>query len=104
MFSNREIQNRVKSGYIERLGTRLKKMRKQLIDRDWTGLKSEAGHLAEGANNFGYQDIASEVQVALTVLNNRSLSRTAIDPEAKAALETLFQRLDRFLIEQRQSH
>ena len=104
MFSSREIQNRVKSGYIERLSTRLKKMRKQLVDRDWTGLKSEAGHLAEGAQNFGYQDIASEVQRALEVLNTRSLSKTAIDPEAKTALEGLFQRLDRFLIEERQSH
>jgi len=101
MFSSNEIQNRVKSGYIERLGTRLKKMRKQLIDRDWMGLKSEAGHLAEGAQNFGYTDVAEEVQRAIEVLNRRSLSRTAIDPEAKNALENLFQKLDRFLIEER---
>ena len=104
MFSSREIQNRVKSGYIERLGTRLKKMRKQLIDRDWTGLKSEAGHLAEGAQNFGFTDIATEVQRAIDVLNARNLSRTAVDPEAKIALEGLFQKLDRFLTEERQSH
>lgn len=104
MFSSSEIQNRVKSGYIERVSTRLKKMRKQLMDRDWIGLKSEAGHLAEGAQNFGYTDIAGEVQRAIGVLNNRSLTRTAIDPEAKVALEHLFQKLDRFLIEERQSH
>jgi hypothetical protein len=76
-------------------------MRKQLIDRDWIGLKSEAGHLAEGAQNFGYVDIATEVQRAIDVLNARNLSRTAVDPEAKIALEGLFQTLDRFLTEER---
>ena len=100
MFSSREIQNRVRSGYIERVGTRLKKMRKQLVDRDWTGLRTEASHLAEGAQNFGYQDIAGEVERALKVLNTRTLSRTAIDTEAKHAMEYLFQKLDRFLVEQ----
>ena len=103
MFSTREIQNRVNSGYIERLGSRLKKMRKQLVDRDWTGLRTEANHVAEGANNFGYQDLATEVQKAVTILNARTLSRTAIDPEAKTALETLFQQLDRFLTAQQKS-
>jgi hypothetical protein len=99
MFSSREIQNRVKSGYIERVSTRLKKMRKQLADRDWTGLKQEANHLAEGAQNFGYKDIAEEVQKTLGVLNSRPLSRTAIDTDAKHAMEHLFQKLDRFLVD-----
>jgi hypothetical protein len=102
MFSSREIQNRVKTGYIERLGTRLKKMRKQLVDRDWPGLKTEAGHLAEGAQNFGYPDLADEVSKAIAVLNTRPLSRTAIDPHAKEALEKLFQTLDQFLV--RENH
>jgi hypothetical protein len=100
MFSSREIQNRVKSGYIERVSTRLKKMRKQLIDRDWPGLKQEANHLAEGAQNFGYKDIAQEVEKALQILNQKPLSRTAIDTDAKSAMETLFQKLDRFLVEE----
>ncbi len=100
MFSTREIQNRVQSGYIERLGTRLRKMRKQLMDRDWIGLKTEAHHVAEGAQNFGYQNISTEVEKAMSVLSQRQLTRTAIDPEAKSALENLFQQLDRFLTEQ----
>ncbi|MBC7397267.1 MAG: hypothetical protein H7333_07465 [Bdellovibrionales bacterium] len=103
MFSSREIQNRVKSGYIERVSTRLKKMRKQFMDRDWAALKTEANHLVEGAENFGYRDIAEEVQKALHVLNTRTLSRTAIDTEAKVAMEHLFQKLDRFLVEEQDS-
>lgn len=103
MFSSREIQNRVKSGYIERVGSRLKKMRKQLIDRDWSGLRTEASHLAEGAQNFGFEDISLEVDRALTVLNTRTLTRTSIDTEAKKAMETLFQKLDRFLINETQN-
>ena len=103
MFSSREIQNRVKSGYIERVSLRLKKMRKQLIDRDWTGLKTEASHLSEGANNFGFQEIVGEVDRVLTLLNKKTLSRTSIDTEVKTAMEQLFQKLDRFLVdEQRQ--
>jgi len=100
MFSTREIHNRVKSGYIERVSSRLRKMRKQLMDRDWAGLKLEAGHLAEGANHFGYTAISEEVQKALEVLNSRTLSRTAINTEAKAAMENLFRNLDRFLVEE----
>jgi HPt (histidine-containing phosphotransfer) domain-containing protein len=103
MFSSREIQNRVNSGYIERVGSRLKKMRKLLSDRDWSGLKTEANHLAEGAQNFGYKDIASEVERALSVLNTRNLSRTSIDTEAKNAMEHLFQKLDRFLVGEQDS-
>ena len=100
MFSTREIQNRVKSGYIERVTSRLKKMRKQLIDRDWTGLKQEASHLAEGAQNFGYMDLSDEVNRALEVLNSSALSKTAINTEAKGAMENLFKKLDRFLVEE----
>lgn len=75
-------------------------MRKQLVDRDWIGLKTEANHLAEGAQNFGYKDIADEVQKVLAVLNNRPLSRTAINTDAKVAMEGLFRRLDRFLVDE----
>ncbi|MBU6154915.1 MAG: hypothetical protein KGP28_11480 [Bdellovibrionales bacterium] len=100
MFSTREIQNRVKSGYIERVTSRLKKMRKQLMDRDWAGLKLEAGHLAEGAQNFGFIELSGEVSRALEILNSSSLSRTAINTEAKVAMENLFTKLDRFLVEE----
>ena len=100
MFSTREIQERVKSGYIVRVGSRLKKMRKQLIDRDWPALKQEAGHLAEGARNFGFPAVSTEVEKAIEVLNSASLTRTAIHTEAKAAMEALFQKLDRFLVEE----
>ncbi len=100
MFSSSEIHLRVKSGYIERVNTRLRKMRKQLVDRDWNGLKQEAHHLSEGAKNFGYLEIAAEVDEALRILNSSPLSRTAINTEAKSAMEKLFQRLDRFLVEE----
>ena len=100
MFSAREIQERVKSGYIERVSTRLKKMRKQFMDRDWTALKQEASHLAEGAQNFGYPTISEEVLKAIDTLNSSQLSRTTINTEAKVAMESLFKKLDRFLVEQ----
>jgi hypothetical protein len=100
MFSTREIQNRVKSGYIERVTSRLKKMRKQLMDRDWVGLKLEAGHLADGAQNFGFTGLSEDVNRALEVLNSSVLSKTAINTEAKVAMETLFKKLDRFLVEE----
>jgi len=77
-------------------------MRKQLVDRDWSGLRIEASHLTEGAQNFGYLDIAKEVDHALSVLNTKSLSRTSIDTEVKNVMEHLFQRLDRFLIQEQQ--
>ena len=78
-------------------------MRKQLVDRDWIGLRTEANHLAEGAENFGYKDIATEVAKVLEVLNAKTLSRTAIDTEAKTAMEHLFQKLDRFLVDEQDS-
>ena len=100
MLSSHEIQNLLKYGYIERVGARLKKMRKQLIDRDWTGLRTEASHLHEGAQNFAFQDIAGEVEHAIFILNTRPLSRAYIDTEAKNAMESLFQKLDRFLVDE----
>jgi hypothetical protein len=100
MFSTREIQNRVRSGYIERVTSRLKKMRKQLVDRDWEGLRLEVVHLAEGAQNFGFPSLSEDVNQALEVLKSSALSKTAINTEAKMAMETLFKKLDRFLVEE----
>jgi HPt (histidine-containing phosphotransfer) domain-containing protein len=103
MFSTKEIQERVKSQYIERVGSRLRKMRKLMMDRDWATLKTEAHQLAEGAQNFGYSTLATEVTAALQVLESQSLTRTAIDQPTKVALESLFKRLDRFLVDQNPS-
>lgn len=100
MFSTDEIQKRVQNQYIGRVGSRLKKMRKLVLDRDWATLKSEANQLAEGAQNFGFKALASDVQKAIEVLNKSNLTRTAIDQEAKMTLEVLFKRLDRFLVEE----
>lgn len=100
MFTHDEIQQRVQNRYIERVGTRLKKMRKLLIDRDWATIKLEVSQLLEGAQNFGFTEIASEVTKAIDVLNKQHLTRTAMDQEAKQTLEVLFKRLDRFLVEE----
>ncbi len=70
------------------------------MDRDWAGLKLEASHLAEGAQNFGFVELSEDVNRALEVLNTSSLSKTAINTEAKAAMESLFKKLDRFLVEE----
>lgn len=104
MFSSKEIQQRVQQGYIDRLGFRLKKMRKQLIDRDWAELQSETHHLVESAENFGFEDIAKEARRTLTLLEQKKLSRSLIDPEAKTSLENLFQALDQFLAHRLNSH
>lgn len=100
MFSTEEIQKRVQNQYMERVGARLRRMRKLLMDRNWDTLKSEAHQLADGAQNFGYPELVDEVNRSLEVLNKQNLTRTTMDPEAKAALETLFKRLDRFLAQQ----
>lgn len=100
MFTNDEIQKRIQHRYIDRVSARLKKMRKLLIDRDWNTLRNEANQLAEGAQNFGYTDLASDVQKAIEVLNKQNLTRTAMDQEAKQSLEALFKKLDRFLVEE----
>ncbi len=70
------------------------------MDRDWGGLKLEAGHLAEGAQNFGFTGLSEDVNRALEVLNSSALSKTAINTEAKVAMENLFKKLDRFLVEE----
>ncbi len=98
MFSSKEIQKKIEGAYRERLQGRLKKMRRQFTERDWNGIKTEARHLKDGAMNFGHQDLAAQVEQALEVLHRRPLTKVAFDPEAKSALEKLFQDLDRFLV------
>ena len=100
MFTNDEIQKRIQHRYIARVSTRLRKMRKLLIDRDWNTLKNEVNQLVEGAQNFGYTDLAVDVQKSIEVLNKQHLTRTAMDQEAKQSLELLFKKLDRFLVEE----
>ena len=104
MFSSQEIQKRVQQGYIDRLSTRLKKMRKQLVDRDWAELQSETLRLVESAENFGFADLAQEARRTLDLLSQKELSRSSIDPEAKVSLENLFRVLDQFLAHRLNSH
>lgn len=103
-FSKGEIQQRVQQGYIDRLATRLRKMRKQLMDRDWQALQTETHHLIESSENFGFEDLAIEGKRTLSLLSQKELSRSRIDPEAKLALENLFKVLDQFLAQRPNSH
>lgn len=101
MFTSEEIQNKVERQYIERLGERLKKMRKQYVDRNWTALVNETKHIASGAEQYGYAPLANEAKNALHQIETRPLDRALVDPVAKEALENLFKKVDHFLFEHR---
>ena len=52
-----EINERLRRRYLDRLGERVKKLRKLLVERNWEDLRVECGQLASSGDTFGFSTL-----------------------------------------------
>jgi HPt (histidine-containing phosphotransfer) domain-containing protein len=94
-----EIQARVRRRYIDRLSQRVKRMRRMLLERNWSELKIETRQLREAGESFGFAHLTALASTAEQVMPNNSASRLRPFPEAKQAVESLLIAIDLVLAE-----
>jgi hypothetical protein len=84
-----EIDARLKRRYLDRLALRVKKMRKQLLDRDWDALRAECAHLGGTGKSFGLVAIAERAENAAREIPSAPVSKLLSLPQARNAVEHL---------------
>lgn len=93
-----EIQNRLRRRYIDRLAQRLRKMRRDLIARNWNDLKSECIQLKNNVESFGFSELRDLAEKAEESIPTSFLaSRALIPSEAKRSLDQLLTEMDRLI-------
>ena len=94
----KEIQDRLKKQYLERLSQRMKKLRKELVDRNWPTLKSECRQL-KSSESFGLAEICELAIRAEAAIPDGPVSRAKALPEAREAVDALISGIDNILVE-----
>ena len=106
-----EIQLRVKNGYVERLGVRVKQMRKEWVNRDWPGLTRNCSHLKKSSKNLGFDDLSELAERLENIIASqspagkklKSISKPLGHFEIKTSAEKLFRKIDLIVLNKEQS-
>lgn len=94
-----EIQARVRRRYIDRLSQRVRRMRKMLLERNWSELRNEARQIREGGEGFGFSNLTELAAAAERTIPENGASRMRPIPEARQAVESLLIAIDLILAE-----
>lgn len=95
--SPEEIQRRVRKGYLDRLDTRVRRMRMLLAERDWPALRVECAHLKNTATGFGFRELSELAGEVEKELLQSDSSRAVALPQVRIAAEALLTAIDREL-------
>lgn len=94
-----EIQNRLRKRFLDRLATRLARLRKELVSRNWPALRTECRQIKGGGEAFGYPELTELADAAERSLPEREVPHAMVLPEAREVVEKLIARIDALLIE-----
>lgn len=97
--SPREIDDRLRRRYLDRLSHRVKRLRKLLIERKWEDLRVECGQLAVSGETFGFHNLTHLAQVSQNSIPTGKTPRAATPSHAKENTETLIATIDTILID-----
>lgn len=97
--SPKEIDDRLRRRYLDRLGQRVKKLRKLLVERSWEDLRLECGQLASSGETFGFENITALALAAQSTIPQGRVSRAATPLRAKETTDLLIAAIDTILIE-----
>ncbi len=98
--STQEIDERLRRRYLDRLGQRVKKLRRLLVERNWEDLRIECAQLAASGETFGFQRLTLLAIAAQETIPTGRISRAATPLRAKESTETLITAIDSILVEQ----
>jgi len=93
-----EIQDRLRKRYLDRLSEKMRRMRKDLVDRNWPVLKAEGVHLRGSGDAFGFPELTQLADRVVRTIPEGVISRARGIPEAKVAVDSLISAIDSILI------
>lgn len=97
--SPKEIDERLRRRYLDRLSQRVKKLRKLLIERNWEELRVECGQLATSGETFGFPKLTHLALAAQSAIPLGKVSRAATPLRAKETSESLIAAVDAILMD-----
>lgn len=92
-----EIQDRLRKRYLDRLADRIKRMRKELVQRNWQVLRTECRQLKGSGDTFGFHELTVLASRAEQAIPESGASKAVVIPAAKQALDSLIAEMDAIL-------
>jgi len=96
--SLQEIEERLRRGYLNRLGLRVKTLRKFIIERNWEKLREECVALSTRGDSFGFPEIVALADQVRRSVPIGKISRAATPPRTKEFAESLVTTIDSILV------
>jgi HPt (histidine-containing phosphotransfer) domain-containing protein len=93
-----EIQNRLRKRFLDRLHTKLPKMRKELLDRNWPLLRTSCRQIKGGGEAFGFPELKQLAERAEASLPKGEITKAMALPDARSALDELIEAIDKTLV------
>lgn len=94
-----EIQDRLRKRFLDRLSERLKRIRKELVERNWAILRAECRQIRSSGETFGFPELTVLAVSAEAAIPEGEISKARNLPEAKQAVEALVAGIEGILIE-----
>src|SRR5689334_1122416 len=98
MSASAGIQGKLRKQYLSRLADRMRRMRRDLVDRNWSVLKKECRQLKGQGEAFHFFEITTLAEIAERAIPDGETSRAVAIPEAKLAVESLIAKIDFILV------
>jgi HPt (histidine-containing phosphotransfer) domain-containing protein len=92
-----EIRDRLKKRYVDRLAQRLRKMRKDLVARNWDELKNDCKQIRINVESFGFSELRGLAEKAETAIPSLGYSKIMVSGETKRALDQLLTAIDKIV-------
>ncbi|MGZ3707717.1 MAG: Hpt domain-containing protein, partial [Bdellovibrionota bacterium] len=90
----REVRDRLKRRFLDRLAQRVKKLRRLAVERNWEELRDELHQLGTTSDNYGFTSLTEMALAASEAIPAGRISRAAHFPQARLAVETLITQID----------
>jgi HPt (histidine-containing phosphotransfer) domain-containing protein len=97
--SPKEIEERLRRRYLDRLSQRVKRLRRLLVERNWEELRQECSQLANSGENFGFPNLTFLAEAAQDSIPAGKVPRAATPLRAKETTEALIVAVDGVLME-----
>ncbi len=94
-----EIDQRLNRRYLDRLSDKVRRLRRELQERNWDGIRTEVRQLKGSGTSFGLPGLTRLATDAEQVMPRATVSRSVPLPEARKAVEKLIAGIDAILAE-----
>ena len=94
-----EINKQLKRRYLDRLGQRVRKLRKLMVGRNWTEIRMECNHLVVSGQTFNFPHLTELAADAQKAIPNGKVPPAATPVDAPERIRALIKGLDQILMD-----